>query len=262
MNEDLFTPRIKPIDKLLVDTITTPAQRQKRVYIAGPMSDMPDYNFPAFNEAARRLTEAGYDVENPADHGLVENASRFDYLRYDIIRLASCSKMLLLPGWKKSEGTAFELSIAAGLNIEIFENLEVFLSPQKSSAVGSSLLPVDVNVAPVVIYCSDEACAQATSLYLQSKGYANVQNVTFLKPYHDLNGRYVGSAYKAIIRQDNNYYRIGILVYCFIRETTTGKKALIHVERFRDGATFELSNDIAYHLSTLDSETYKAAQVL
>lgn len=38
-----------------------------RVYISGPMSGLPDLNFPAFNAAAQQLRELGLDAVNPAD---------------------------------------------------------------------------------------------------------------------------------------------------------------------------------------------------
>lgn len=48
--------------------------RVGRVYLAGPMTGIADYNFPAFNAAAARLRAVGFDVVNPADHGVVEGA--------------------------------------------------------------------------------------------------------------------------------------------------------------------------------------------
>jgi len=38
-----------------------------RVYIAGPMSGIPQFNFPAFKAAARALRAIGYDVICPAE---------------------------------------------------------------------------------------------------------------------------------------------------------------------------------------------------
>lgn len=31
-----------------------------RLYVAGPMSGLPDHNYPAFREAATRLRDLGY----------------------------------------------------------------------------------------------------------------------------------------------------------------------------------------------------------
>lgn len=37
-----------------------------KIYIAGPMTGIPDYNRPAFNEYAAKLVEQGHTVLNPA----------------------------------------------------------------------------------------------------------------------------------------------------------------------------------------------------
>lgn len=38
------------------------------LYIAGPMSGLPDHNYPAFHDAASVLTKAGYSILNPAEN--------------------------------------------------------------------------------------------------------------------------------------------------------------------------------------------------
>ena len=48
--------------------------RTGRAYIAGPMTGIAEFNFPAFNKEAVRLRAEGLTVLNPADHGIVEGA--------------------------------------------------------------------------------------------------------------------------------------------------------------------------------------------
>ncbi len=38
------------------------------VYIAGPMTGLPGWNYSAFNAAAKTLRDIGIKVENPAEH--------------------------------------------------------------------------------------------------------------------------------------------------------------------------------------------------
>jgi Domain of unknown function (DUF4406) len=90
-----------------------------RVYIAGPMSGLPEFNFPAFNAEAAALRAQGFAVLNPAEHGIVEGADWADYLRHDIAGLASCERIHLLPGWSKSKGARLEHSIAVALGMVI-----------------------------------------------------------------------------------------------------------------------------------------------
>ena len=97
-----------------------PAARAGRIYVAGPMTGLPDHNFPAFNAAAAALRANGWHVENPAEHGIVEGAEWADYLHYDMGRLATCSAVHLLPGWSKSRGAALEVHVATTLGMPIF----------------------------------------------------------------------------------------------------------------------------------------------
>lgn len=91
--------------------------REMRLYIAGPMTGLPEFNFPAFNAMAEKMRGTGWHVENPAEHGHVDGAEWADYLRYDIGRLATCEAIMLLPGWSKSRGARLEVSIAKELGM-------------------------------------------------------------------------------------------------------------------------------------------------
>src|SRR6266550_868641 len=39
-----------------------------KIYLAGPMSNLPGYNYPAFDKAAAKLRAAGHTVFSPADN--------------------------------------------------------------------------------------------------------------------------------------------------------------------------------------------------
>ena len=89
-------------------------------YVSGPMTDMPEYNFPAFNEAAGRLREQGYEVSNPADRGVIDGWSWSDYLRVDLIDLVMCDAIFMLPGWQQSKGARLERHVAEQLGMAIW----------------------------------------------------------------------------------------------------------------------------------------------
>ncbi len=99
--------------------VLLPADRARSVYIAGPMTGLPEYNFPAFNEAAEVLRAQGETVYNPADHGLIQGALWDDYLRFDIGNLVKCESIYLLPGWSNSKGARTELKLAKKLDIVV-----------------------------------------------------------------------------------------------------------------------------------------------
>jgi hypothetical protein len=91
----------------------------KRIYIAGPMTGLPEFNFPAFNAEADRLRALGHDVSNPADHGVIDGYEWRDYMRLDIAQLIACERIHLLPGWEKSRGATLEHHIASALGMEV-----------------------------------------------------------------------------------------------------------------------------------------------
>jgi hypothetical protein len=95
------------------------ANRERHVYVAGPMTGLPEYNFPLFNATAARLRSEGWHVENPAEHGHVDGAGWSDYLRWDISRIATCGAIYLLPGWSKSKGATLEVHIAGVLGLQV-----------------------------------------------------------------------------------------------------------------------------------------------
>jgi hypothetical protein len=95
---------------------------QRRIYIAGPMTGYPHHNFPAFHEAATRFRAAGCVVANPAENfGGRTDLPRESYLRADVLLLAQCDSIALLPGWEKSRGAKFEYLLAHELGLEVFD---------------------------------------------------------------------------------------------------------------------------------------------
>jgi hypothetical protein len=91
------------------------------IYTAGPMSGLPDHNFPAFHDAAARLRAAGYEVLNPAEQEFNGDLTKpwAYYLRRDIPLLCRCDAVALLPGWSESRGAKLEYYIAAQLGMDI-----------------------------------------------------------------------------------------------------------------------------------------------
>lgn len=89
------------------------------IYIAGPMTGLPDFNRPAFNQVAHELREQGHAVFNPAETRLPETATWEDYMREGIVDLMHCNTIYLLPGFEKSRGATIELELAKDLGMTI-----------------------------------------------------------------------------------------------------------------------------------------------
>ena len=93
-----------------------------KIYIAGPMTGLPDYNYPAFNAAAVELRAAGLEVCNPAENPEPECKSWAGYMRMALAQLVTCDSIYLLKGWESSKGARIERDLAHNLNLyAIFE---------------------------------------------------------------------------------------------------------------------------------------------
>lgn len=76
------------------------------IYIAGPMTGIPDYNRPAFHEAEKLLNDLGHVVINPArlPTGLDKNS----YMPICTAMIDAVEAVCFLPGWMGSEGASLE----------------------------------------------------------------------------------------------------------------------------------------------------------
>jgi hypothetical protein len=90
-----------------------------RIYISGPMTGLPEFNFPAFHAEASRLRALGYSVVNPAEINAGANLSWQQCMRADIRALCDCDTLALLPGWQRSSGAHLEMHLAHRLGLEI-----------------------------------------------------------------------------------------------------------------------------------------------
>lgn len=99
--------------------------KKRRIYISGPMSGLPEHNFPAFHAEAARLRDLGYDVVNPADLNPDPGKGWKDCLRVDLLELLGCDAIAMLPGWQKSEGAHLEMHVAHRVGIDILDATDI-----------------------------------------------------------------------------------------------------------------------------------------
>lgn len=99
------------------------------VYIAGPMTGKPNYNFQAFNEAESYLSNTyACKVCNPANFGSLilrhaGNTQLANELAADITMkaLELCTKIYLLNGWEESKGAIREVDYAIRNSMQIIK---------------------------------------------------------------------------------------------------------------------------------------------
>lgn len=108
----------------------------QRVYISGPMTGYPQYNAPAFAEAADWATAQGWTAVNPHDvrpahDGPCPDGERIPtldgaeshpygcFMRADLAAMLTCDTIVLLPGWEASPGANAELDVATICGLKV-----------------------------------------------------------------------------------------------------------------------------------------------
>jgi hypothetical protein len=106
-----------------------------RVYLSGPMTGYPDFNYAAFAHAGGLLLDAGYTVLDPARHGFVDGWTWADYMRAALRDIAEAEGVVVITGWQCSRGAVLEVHIAQQLGLPVLP-LDVALAnpPRKAAA--------------------------------------------------------------------------------------------------------------------------------
>lgn len=106
----------------------TDTEKLPTLYIAGPMSGLPDHNYPAFRAAASILAKAGYGVLNPVDNEKKRSALDVTsqpyapwswYMRRSLEQIAVADGMAVLPRWQNSKGASLEVDLALQLGMKV-----------------------------------------------------------------------------------------------------------------------------------------------
>lgn len=112
------------------------------IYLAGPMSGIKEFNFPAFNAVSAKLRAEGHSVFNPAERDIERHngvdisqgnetgsqefaAEKYGFSLRDALAddtwyiCKEADAIAMLPGWENSKGARAEwtLSVALGLTI-------------------------------------------------------------------------------------------------------------------------------------------------
>ena len=134
-------------------------------YLGGPMTDMPKFNFPAFDAAAADLRGRGFNLVSPAEldspqaraaalaspdgsEARIDGMSWSDFLERDVVicSMPNCQGGIFLPGWEGSEGATLETFVLDRLGRKLY-------------AYGSPLIPIDrdAELAKAAVHQATEA---------------------------------------------------------------------------------------------------------
>ncbi len=92
-----------------------------RLYLSGKMRGLPDFGFPAFEEAAALLRSVGHDVFSPAEQESLEHLKAHgpkpiaEYMAVDLPEVCRRDAVATLPGLEDSEGAGIETFVATAL---------------------------------------------------------------------------------------------------------------------------------------------------
>ncbi|MEE6280176.1 DUF4406 domain-containing protein [Georgenia sp. MJ170] len=90
------------------------------VYIAGPMTGLPDFNRPAFHATAALLAVfGGWRAINPARQP--DGLTWEEYVRRGLADVRRADAVYLLPGWRDSRGATREVVQAFRLGLPVWD---------------------------------------------------------------------------------------------------------------------------------------------
>jgi Domain of unknown function (DUF5664)/Domain of unknown function (DUF4406) len=145
-----------------------------RIYLAGPMRHIEEFNFPTFFAATAMLREKGHEVFSPAERdikrhgtnitkGTTGDIKELDKHGFDIrVALAedttwicqNAEAIVLLPGWTFSKGTLAERALGVALNLKIItinELLPGFVSTHPTKLEVMAIMGNEDKKSPVYI---------------------------------------------------------------------------------------------------------------
>jgi hypothetical protein len=102
-----------------------------KLYLAGPMTGRSRFNFDAFDHVARILRSQGFEVISPADLDRAEGVDPdrpesalgldlSETMRKDLHYVLDCDGIVMLPGWKQSNGARLERTVAESTGRQVF----------------------------------------------------------------------------------------------------------------------------------------------
>ena len=107
----------------------------RSAYLAGPMRGYPQYNFPAFHEAAAWLRSQRWTIFSPAERdeadetidnskdqaGWADHLGLDYFMQFDLAAVCTHDAVICLPNWEKSQGARLETMVAVEIGHPVFE---------------------------------------------------------------------------------------------------------------------------------------------
>lgn len=126
---------------------------KRKIYVAGPMSGLPEFNFPAFMRKAEQLRAEGWLVFNPAEKeeekafdkdiyaagdAAAAVADGFDFrdvYLWDLHKVVMADAIYMLKGWENSVGALGELAVAKAVQ-KHYPEYRIFYESEEEKSGG------------------------------------------------------------------------------------------------------------------------------
>lgn len=222
----------------------------KRIYIAGPMTGLPNYNFDIFNATEESLRKLYPDaaIINPArQFNGNQDLPREAYIAGAVDMVKVCDTIYFLPGWWCSDGAIMEMVVGYNLGHRML------FSP--GYAPHEDLLIDDEDYSECNGYYSREeyvalACRLLGEVDKKKKTFIREETGTLIWEYSD-NPPYTQGDIAITYRFDDNY---NVLVYPTSKEMVvplTGhlirvriKSPLVVEFGLKDGVTLPMGHEV------------------
>ena len=92
----------------------------KTIYLSGPMTGLPELNYPRFREVADTLRKLGHVVYNPADFPHIGPFPiRQAFAEYTAFICNRADTIVMLEGWERSKGALAEKALAENCGLKV-----------------------------------------------------------------------------------------------------------------------------------------------
>lgn len=142
------------------------------VYIAGPMTSIPKFNFPAFQAAAEDLRAMGLGVRYTAKGNppTPAKALPWDHYLRDALRvMLDADAVVVLPGWRESKGARLEVHVALELGVPVVEYPDlrpVDIDWDKAVPYPASHMPDTITIGGVELDCTEDGVDPRTGHHI------------------------------------------------------------------------------------------------